>query len=490
MTTASQESNFKQIWRKIVVVAIALVVAILLYLVSPLLLGNGTVKYADIEDHFKYGSIGGERVNGIPYWIWKVLPVMFADKLPGDGYTSLGFIQESGQELPIGFTQRKIFVNRVAQNCATCHVGSLRDSPDSKPQIITAMPSNTVDLEGYIKFLAAVGVDKRFTAKEMMPRIAALGANLNPLETLIYRYFAIPQTRDALIAQASQFSFLDRQSAYGPGRVDTFSSYKTRQFGFESDRLEDKEIKGIADFPSVWQQQPREGMQLHWDGNNTSVDERNNSAALALVTPTTIDFDALHRVADWLWQLPPPAYPYAIDNDLASTGKTIYENNCASCHSFGGALTGKVIPIEEIETDPGRLDSYTYELLSNQNTLFADISYRGKDQRFQNFRKTNGYANMPLDGLWLRAPYLHNGSVPTLKDLLEQPANRPQVFYRGYDVFDQDKVGFVSDVPEENGKQYFKFDTTLPGNSNSGHVYGTDLDSRDKTALVEYLKTL
>ncbi|MGL4880108.1 MAG: cytochrome c, partial [Waterburya sp.] len=317
MTIVSQESNFKQIWRKIVVVAIAVIVAILLYLVSPLLLGNGTVKYADVEDHFKYGSIGGERANGIPYWIWKVLPVMFADKLPGEGYTSLGFIQEPGQDLPIGFTQRKIFVNRVAQNCATCHVGSLRDSPDSQPQIITAMPSNTVDLEGYIKFLAAVGVDKRFTAKEMMPRIAAMGANLNPLETLIYRYLAIPQTRDALINQASQFSFLNRQSAYGPGRVDTFSSYKTRQFGFESDRLDDKEINGIADFPSVWQQQPREGMQLHWDGNNTSVDERNNSAALALVTPTTIDFDAIHRVADWLWELPPPAYPYAINNDLA-----------------------------------------------------------------------------------------------------------------------------------------------------------------------------
>ena len=493
MTTEIQESkgfNLKQTWWKIVVVVVAVLVAVLIYLVSPLILSNGTVKYADIEDHFKYGSIGGERANGIPYWIWKVLPVMFSDKLPGEGYTSLGFIQEPGQNLPIGFSQRKIFFNRVAQNCATCHAGSLRDTPESKPQIITTMPSNTVDLEGYIRFLAEVAVDKRFTAREMMPQIEAMGANLNPLEKLIYRYFAIPQTRDALITQGSQFAFLDRQSAYGPGRVDTFSSYKTRQFGFPSDRLEEKELNGIADFPSVWQQKPREGMQLHWDGNNTSVDERNNSAALALVTPTTIDFDAIHRVADWLWELPPPAYPYEIDRDLANTGKKIYENNCAACHAFGGSLTGTVIPIEDIGTDPGRLDSYTYETLSNQNTLFADISYRGKDQRFKNFRKTNGYANMPLDGVWLRAPYLHNGSVPTLRDLLEKPDNRPEVFYRGYDVFDRDKVGFISDVAEENGKEYFKFDTNLPGNSNSGHLYGTDLESKDKTALVEYLKTL
>jgi mono/diheme cytochrome c family protein len=493
VTSETQVSNSKPAWQKIVAILLAVIVAILIYLIylgSPLVLGNGTVKYADIEEHFKYGSIGGEAANGIPYWVWKVLPITFADQLPGEGYASLGFIQEPGKDLPIGFSQSKILVKRVAQNCATCHVGSLRATADSPPQIITAMPSNTVDLAGYIKFLAAVAVDRRFTANEMMPQIEALGANFNPLEKLIYRYIAIPQTRDALITQISQFAFLDRQSAYGPGRVDTFSSYKTRQFAFPTESLESNELNGIADFPSVWQQQPREGMQLHWDGNNTSVNERNNSAALALVTPTTIDFEAIHRVADWLWTLPAPAYPYEIDRDLALTGRTIYENNCASCHAFGGSLTGQVTPIQEIGTDRGRLDSYTYETLSNQNTLFADISYQGKDQRFQNFRKTNGYANLPLDGVWLRAPYLHNGSVPTLRDLLESPENRPQEFYRGYDVFDRDKVGFVSNVESENGKQYFKFDTSLPGNSNSGHLYGVDLTSQEKSALVEYLKQL
>jgi len=485
----SHEAKLKQTWWKIVLTIAAIAIAVLIYLVSPFLLGNGTVKYVDIEDHFKYGSIGGERANGIPYWIWKVLPVVFADKLPGEGYTSLGFIQEPDQDLPIGFSKDKKFINRVGQNCATCHAGKLRDTPESKPQIITAMPSNTVNLEGYIKFLADVAVDERFTGEEMMPYIEAMGANLNPLEKLVYHYLAIPQTRGALINIRSAFSFFDRQSGYGPGRVDTFSSYKTRQFGFIPDSLEEKELYGVADFPSIWQQKPREGMQLHWDGDNTSVDERNKSAALALVTPTTINFDAIHRVADWLWELKPPAYPYEIDRDLASTGKKIYENNCASCHSFSGSLTGKVTPIQEIGTDPGRLDSYTYEFMSNQNTLFTGITYQGNDERFQNFRKTNGYGNMPLDGVWLRAPYLHNGSVPTIKDLLEKPENRPKVFYRGYEVFDRDNVGFVSDVAEENDKQYFKYDTSLPGNSNNGHLYGTDLASGDKAALIEYLKT-
>jgi mono/diheme cytochrome c family protein len=490
VATKSQGSKSKQVWLKAITLFVAIFVMVLIYLVSPLLFGNGTAKYTNIEAHFKYGSIGGEAANGIPYWVWKALPIVFADKLPGEGYTSLGFIQESGQDLPIGFSQGKIGFNRVAQNCATCHAGTLRDTPDSKPQIITSMPSNTVNLEGYIRFLSEVAIDERFNASHMMPQIESLGANLNPLEKLVYRYFAIPQTRDALITQRSKFAFLDRQSEYGSGRVDTFSSYKTRLFNVPADKLPQEELNGIADFPSVWQQKPREGMQLHWDGNNASVNERNNSAALALVTPTTINFDAIHRVADWLWELPPPSYPYEIDRELASAGEQIYKANCASCHAFSGAKVGKVTPIEEIGTDRGRLDSYTYELLSNQSTLFAGISYKGEDQRFRHFQKTNGYANMPLDGVWLRAPYLHNGSVPTLRDLLEPPAKRPKEFYRGYDVFDPDKVGFVSNVEEEKGKHYFKLDITLPGNSNSGHLYGTNLRAKDKEALVEYLKEL
>jgi hypothetical protein len=80
--------------------------------------------------------------------------------------------------------------------------------------------------------------------------------------------------------------------------------------------------------------------------------------------------------------------------------------------------------------------------------------------------------------------------VPTLRDLLELPENRPQVFYRGYDVYDQKKVGFVSDVPVEGGRKYFRYDTTVPGNGNGGHLYGTELSPEEKDALVEYMKKL
>lgn len=470
----------KRIW--VVVVGAIIVAAFLIWPV----LSNSPVDYANIEDHFKYGSIGSEPVNGIPYWIWKVLPEMFSDKLPGEGYASLGFINESGKDTPIGFSKRRVLINRVGLNCAVCHTGTIRDTPNSEHRALAAMPANVIDLKGYSNFLTASALDERFNPRRMMTEIERIGGNLNFIEKLIYRYIAIPQTRDALITQGSRLSFLERQPDWGPGRVDTFNPYKAIQFHFPMDKLREDELIGTADFPSVWNQKPREGLQLHWDGNNKSVDERNKSAALgAGVTPTTIDLLRIQRVADWLWELPPPAYPYEINENLASVGERVYQNNCANCHAFGSSHVGKVVPIEEIGTDPHRLNSYTYELLSNQNTLFA-----GYPWRFKNFRKTNGYANIPLDGIWLRAPYLHNGSVATLRNLLEVPEKRLKEFYRGYDVFDKKNVGFASDVAEENGRKYFKFDTTLPGNSNSGHLYSTDLSPDEKDALVEYMKKL
>jgi hypothetical protein len=113
---------------------------------------------------------------------------------------------------------------------------------------------------------------------------------------------------------------------------------------------------------------------------------------------------------------------------------------------------------------------------------------QGYPWRFSHFRKTDGYANMPLDGLWLRAPYLHNGSVPTLRALL-WPETRPAQFYRAYDVYDSKDVGFVSSGPDAQ-RDGVLFDTTLKGNSNAGHVYGQQLSAEQREDLLEYLKTL
>jgi hypothetical protein len=451
------------------------------------------VTYVSIEDHFKYGSAGGERASGIPYSIWMALPELFPEYLPGKGLQSLGFIFEPGKDLPIGVSKRNVQgIDRVFLNCAVCHVGTVRDTPASSQRVIVGMPSNTVDLEGFQKFLSACALDEKFTAERIIPVIERMGTE-DALNRLLLRVAGISLMRDRLLMLRQRFTFVDREPVFGPGRFDTFNPPKVL-LNFRMDNLPDEERIGVCDFPSIWHQRPRRGLQLHWDGNNTDVDERNRSASFGTgALPPTLDRVALKRTADWLLDAGPPAYPYPIDAALAAKGKPVYAEYCASCHGasgtdFHGELVGKVTPIGVIKTDRCRLDSYSFALCVNQNLLYAAYP----DERFKHFRKTNGYANMPLDGLWLRAPYLHNGSVPNLRALLEPAALRPAVFYRGYDVYDAKNVGFVGDVADESGRPFFRYDTALAGNGNYGHegrAFGTELPPAEKEALIEYLKT-
>ena len=455
------------------------------------------VAYENIEEHFKYGSTGGERESGFPLWIFKALPQVCAKHLPGAGYQSLGFIYEDGHELPIGMSlRRNQGIDRTFLNCSVCHASTVRESSTATPHVYLGMPANTFNLMAFQKFIFACGRDPQFSKEFMVPEIARLMEASGQHLGLIDRYVVYPIAtwlmRERLLMLAGRFDWTDRQQGWGPGRVDTFNAAKVL-FNFRMNELPAHEMDGPADFPSIWNQRPRQGMQLHWDGNNTAVEERNKSAAFGTgTTPPTLDRQAIGRIEDWLLSLPAPKYPFVIDTQLAARGASIYSQYCAACHGagatdFSGEFVGKVTPLAQVGTDRRRLDSYSYDLAVTQSTLYA-----GYDWRFSHFRKTFGYANMPLDGAWLRAPYLHNGSVPTLRDLLEPSSLRPAAFYRGDDVYEPTRVGFRSDSAADHGRVFFRYDTTLPGNSNVGHEgerYGTQLSSSDKDALVEYLKT-
>jgi hypothetical protein len=183
-------------------------------------------------------------------------------------------------------------------------------------------------------------------------------------------------------------------------------------------------------------------------------------------------------------EVSPPPYPYAVNADLAAQGKTIFESTCASCHSFDGERTGTVIPFTEVGTDPSRANHWT------QTAAAAFRAFPDEQANlFPNVRDTDGYTAVPLDGLWARSPYLHNGSVPNLAALLTPPDQRPTTFYRGFDLYDTEAIGFISEG-EEASQAGFLLDTRVIGNGNQGHTYGTDLDDEEKRSLLEYLKTL
>ena len=513
------------------IAAFAIVVIAGIYLVERFT-RDRPVDYADEVMFFERGSTGGEKMDGIPYWVWVTLPEIFPEYLPdkkaGQGYSSFGMIYEPGNDkryaLPLGMSRRNVSgLDVVYLNCAVCHTGTVRDTPASQPRWIPGMPAHQFNLGAWGTFLTTIPKDQKFTPQRILDQIDAMQNDPNRLvpkpdfiDRLIFRYYAVYLMRDKLIVLGQRLSFIDNRT-WGPGRVDTFNAPKAL-LNFPMDKADPKELMGNVDFPSVWNQGPREGMQLHWDGNNTSVNERNLSAAFGTgAYPPILDTDRVLRMAKYLRTAKPPAYPYAIDQPLAAKGKPVYEEYCLRCHGTAqppfrnrapgngecdapaqeAQCVGTVVPIEKIGSDRSRLDSYTWQLAVNQSTLYAGYEKDwGFDppypQRFHSFRKTAGYANMPLDGIWLRAPYLHNGSVPNLRQLLEPHSARTPLFYRGNDVFDQQNVGFVFNVPTQDGREFFSFDTTKPGSGNQGHegpTYGTELPADKKLALLEYLKT-
>ena len=96
------------------------------------------------------------------------------------------------------------------------------------------------------------------------------------------------------------------------------------------------------------------------------------------------------------------------------------------------------------------------------------------------------YKARPLDGIWATAPYLHNGSIPNLYELVSPVNERSAKFFVGSNEFDPIHVGFQTDEVEGSTL----FDTSLPGNRNIGHESYGDFDKQQRWQLVEYMKTL
>jgi hypothetical protein len=465
-------------WRRFIVpaiLAIALIGAVGWYK----LLRQEPTSYASDVDHFKYGSVGVEAASGLPYSVWSVLPEVFPDYVGGSGgYAAFGFVWDKGHDTPIGLPVEVVGFPRIGLNCGLCHIGSMRASADAPRQILIGAPNSTLDAQRYFRFLFAAASDPRFNAIELIPAIERRQP-VSFLDRLLLRYLIIPQMRDGLLAQKAQLWWMDTVPDWGPGRVDPFNPAKVQLVDLPWDGT-----IGAARMVPLWGWNDRNHFGLHRDGLNTSLTEIFlNSAIGNGASNKTIELAGLKRLQAWIGDLKPPPYPFPIDRELAAQGELIFQSQCAACHAFGGEKTGEPIPISWLGTDRHRFDSWTTQARDGFNGL------DDYDWHYSHFRKTSGYVAQALDGLWARAPYLHNGSVPTLADLLRDSDQRPREFWVGYDVYDKMQVGFLSNGPEAQAAGRL-FDTKLPGNANTGHIYGTSLPEASKRALLEYLKTL
>lgn len=330
----------------------------------------------------------------------------------------------------------------------------------------------------------------------------------------------------------------------GFGRLDAFNGTRNFLLG----RLSMANLVPLAApvrFPPIWDFKDYEWIE--WTQNTNSILERNVTETLGAGASVNLDASAgserfastisvrnLHKLETTAYQIEPPKWPAAVfgqpDAAAVTRGQQVFQAHCKGCHEYGadartstGLLRLHVFSPDELGVNSSTavqvaapvantgdlpLDgshsfakAVAYVVNNVRDKAYAAEAVTPAEQAEMEDRARRGgvywrdtltdtgkpYAARPLHGVWAIAPYLHNGSVPTLYDLMLLVEQRPKQFPIGQRDFDPKKVGFRTDILLAQAK--YVVDTTKPGNANTGHTYGAALSDQERWDLIEYLKT-
>lgn len=412
---------------------------------DPLVLANGFASGSPEsagQEMFLTSAWGVEVLDSWPPAAFMLALMEDEPEVFGDQYARFGFLADPADELPVGFKRGLVDREKVHETCALCHVSALPDG-----RLWAGLPASQLDLARFRKEVSA-----RWVAAGNPPLLTAIEDG--------------------------------KSLAYGPGRTAADSGEYHRAVP--------------ADFPPYFTLSDRTYLNYMGTGQNVRTEvtfsiytfgagyPNRETARVKLPPAETLDTFLLFFGA-----LSAPPAP-SVDPALAERGRQVFEAaRCGSCHHVGQIGLDGVVALDTSSTARERLpgDDAAFPTgsitTSRAHRVLQDgdpedpQSGPGDEQRIADFlrlilendlaiRRTDGYRVGDLRGLAYTAPYLHNGSVPTLEALLSPAAMRPVTWVR----------------------EGFTIDTTLPGNSNAGHEFGAELPAADKTALIEYLRSL
>ncbi|WNJ21110.1 c-type cytochrome [Pontibacter sp. G13] len=195
-------------------------------------------------------------------------------------------------------------------------------------------------------------------------------------------------------------------------------------------------------------------------------------------------------VVAYIQSLEAPTYPEQVDDSLVAIGEVLFAETCSKCHGTYGTeetYPNLLVDLPTIGTDPS---------LAHENFAFAPFVDWYKESWFSQGSQAAaltiepGYVAPPLDGVWVTAPYFHNGSVPTLEGVLNSQA-RPTLWRRSFTdrEYDHEAVGWVYEGMAEK-QDLETYDTREEGYGNQGHTFGDHFSDAERKAVIEYLKTL
>ncbi len=456
----------------------------------------------------------------------------------------LGFINDTPNEfnpdgLPVGFSRdREGKRTWVGLTCAACHTGELElkgqrlridggqaliNYSKFEDELLAAMKAALAQPDKWQRFIARMpkGTDAADVKASMEKRVAELEI---------------------------RYSINATEVAYGHGRLDAFGQI-FNAVAAEALRIPENKRTPDAptSFPMLWDASHLDVVQWNASAPNKEPGPLAQNATTALAVygtvevighgqtyPSSIQIQNLGYIQKVFYQLTAPKWPTHLagepDATLRAQGEKIYQKECLQCHSLVNdkdpkrQLAAVLVPAAEVGTDMRMVNNFsagrvkTGELEGKHFALWFGEKFGPQAKRLDVVmhvtagalarhpwdslraiikeyasnleRKVDDnilyYKARPINGIWASAPYLHNGSVPTVYDLLLPVSLRPTNFYVGNRELDTVKLGNHSTQVE--GASFF--DTTQVGNSNSGHEYGTRLSEPERMALLEYIKTL
>lgn len=405
--------------------------------------------------------------------------------------------------------------------CASCHAGPARDANGEATNVAwLGAPNTSLDLEAYVQALYAAFLHQADRPGALLAAVKQVFPDTSELELRSLRDFVLPRVRQRLAkigyaGQAGPLPFVNG----APGITNGVAALKMQLRLLPADAMETQ--RGFTAIPDLADRALR--TSLLSDGAYSPADVMRDEPRLRSAV-TTAHEDALADVTAFftvpsmgvkpdvardhlasardvfrfLATYAPPCYPGAVDAARAREGRALYGERCAECHgAYDDApdhprlayFPNRIAPSD---TDPERAAVFTPDLAAAVNGSRYGHAIRA--------RTTGGYVAPPLTGVWMSAPYLHNGSVPTLRQLF-YPAERAQRFMLGGHRLDLEEVG-VAGVADSSGVRVYPkdvrafstpqvIDTTARGFSNRGHEKEfEDLSDAEKDALIEYLKLL
>lgn len=458
----------------------------------------------------------------------------------------LGFIPAEASPLnpdalPVGFSRTTDTDGVVwaGINCAACHTGALRYQGE---QVIIEGGAALIDFTAFEHQLID-SLTATLVSADKFDRFAEAVETRDPDQLR-----ARMQRRLDYLRQRQRIN--QSSTAYGHGRLDAFGQiFNTVAVELLNQPNNARPADAPVSYPFLWDASHLDLVQWNGSAPNKGPGPliQNVTTALAVYGtanltdhsgltgyPSSVDIGNLGTLQDHYYRLQPPAWPAQVlgqlDRNRVEQGEQLYRDNCLACHSLSDRnrqhreLRVTLVPTTEVGTDPrmahnfiaarahtGALEGRKQFVLAGNrfgaeaNTIDMVVhAAMGATLRhpidsllaaLKDYHRVYGttpkavpdqYKARPLAGIWATAPFLHNGSVPTLMDLLTPPAQRPARFHVGSQEFDPVRVGYDATADDHTTL----FDTALPGNGNQGHVYGTDLTESQRLALVEYLKSL